>query len=149
MSKSPAQLREQLSAIEPTERVYEGIGADDVDALKAILAGDEDWLAARAVHALSRIESEEARQAVIAATASPRMDVRVAAAASAPDLPTEASDAVLVRLLDDPEPAVRKYAIQSSSRRNGDDVRRRISRIAGADADPRVRRTAEEQARFI
>ena len=149
MSKSPAQLREQLSAIEPTERIYEGIGADDVGALKAILTGDEDWLAARAVHALSRIESEEARQAVIAATASSRMDVRVAAAASAPDLPTEASDAVLSRLLDDAEPAVRKYAIQSSSRRNGDEVRRRITRLAGADTDPRVRRTAEEQTRFI
>ena len=149
MSKSPAQLRQQLSAIEPTERVYEGLGADDVPALKEILAGGEDWLAARAVHALSRIESEEARQAVVAATASDKVDVRVAAAASAPDLPTEASDAVLSRLLDDAEPAVRKYAVQSSSRRNGDEIRRQITRLAGADTDARVRRTAEEQTRFI
>jgi HEAT repeat protein len=55
---------------------------------------------------------------------------------------------VLSRLLDDTEPAVRKYAVQSSSRRNSDEIHRRITRLAGADTDPRVRRTAEEQTRF-
>jgi HEAT repeat protein len=149
LPKSKSQLREQLSAIEPDEHTYEGIGPPEVDALVALLEDDEEWLAARAVHALGRIDSEEARRAVVAATDSPRMEVRVASAASAEALPAPVSDEILSRLLDDPEPAVRKFAIKATSGRSGEVIKRRIDEIADSDADARLRRIAHQQADSI
>jgi HEAT repeat protein len=149
MPKSLAQLREQLSDIEPDERTYEGIGPSEVDMLVDLLDDEEEWLAARAVHALSRIDSDNARQAVVSAAANPRMEVRVAAAMSADTLPARDSDEVLSRLLDDPQPAVRKLAIRSASDRNSEAVRQRIVEIASAEADTRLRQVAQERARTM
>jgi HEAT repeat protein len=149
MPKSRSQLRQQLSAIEPDERTYEGIGPPEVDLLLRLLDDEEEWLAARAVHALSRIDADTARQGVVSAAESPRMEVRVAAAASAGTLPVEVSDEILSRLLDDPEPAVRKFAIKATSDRNSEAVRRRVGEIADADADARLRRVAQQQATSV
>ena len=149
MPKSLPQLREQLSNIEPNERTYEGIGPSEVDALRDLLDDEEEWLAARAVFALSRIDAENARRAVVSAAESPRMEVRVAAAVSANALPTPVSDAILSRLLGDPQPAVRKFAIKSTSSRNSEAVRQRIVEIAAADTETRLRRVAQQQATSI
>lgn len=145
MPKSLSELREQLSDIEPDERTYAALGPSEVDLLLDLLDDKEDWLAARAVHALSRIDDERARQAVVSSAESPRMEVRVAAAASAGRLPARASDEILSRLLDDPQPAVRKFAIRSTSDRNSEAVRRRITEIAASDANTQLRRLAQEQ----
>ncbi len=149
MPKSLSQLRAQLGDIEPDERTYEALGPSEVDLLLDLLDDREDWLAARAVHALSRIDAESARQAVVSSAESPRMAVRVAAAASAGGLPAQVSDEILSRLLDDPHPAVRKFAIRSTSNRNSEAVRRRIAEIAASDADTRLQRMAQEQERSI
>src|ERR1051325_318562 len=114
MAKSPAQIREQLSDIEPSEGTYAGLDASDVGSLVDLLDDEEGWLAARAVHALSRIDADAAHDAVISSAHSPKLEVRVAAAASAGRLPAHASDEVLARLLEDPEAAVRKFAVRST-----------------------------------
>ena len=149
MPKSVAELRAQLSDIEASERMYEGIGPSDVDALTRMVLEEEDWLAARAVHALSRIDSSEARQAVAAAAESPRMEVRVAAAASAAVLPARDSDTVLAKLLDDPQSAVRKFAVKSTSRRNAKAIRERVSDMASSEKSAGLRRVAEEKAKSV
>jgi hypothetical protein len=149
MPKSVAELRAQLSDIEASERMYEGIGPSDVDALTRMVLEEEDWLAARAVHALSRIDSSEARQAVAAAAESPQMEVRVAAAASAAVLPAEESDTVLSKLLDDPHSAVRKFAVKSTSRRNAKAIRERVSDMASSEKSAGLRRVAEEKAKSV
>ena len=147
MPKSLSELREQLSDIEPDERTYEALGPSEVDLLLDLLDDKEDWLAARAVHALSRIDDERARQAVVLSAESPRMEVRVAAAASAGGLPAPVSDEILSRLLDDPQPAVRKFAIRSTSDRNSEAVRRRVAEIAASDANTQLQRMAQEHER--
>jgi HEAT repeat protein len=149
MAKPVAQIRRQLSDIEPSERTYAGLDASDVGTLVKLLDDKEGWLAARAVHALSHIDADAARRAVVTAAHSPRFEVRVAAATSAGRLPTQASDEVLTGLLDDPQPAVRKFAVRSTSSRNSEQLRRRVADIAAEDADPRVRRTAEEHSRTL
>jgi HEAT repeat protein len=149
MPKSVAELRAQLSDIEASERMYEGIGPSDVDALTRMVDDEEDWLAARAVHALSRIDSSEARQAVAAAAESPQMEVRVAAAASAAVLPATESDTVLSKLLDDPQPAVRKFAVKSASPHNAKAIRERISDMASSEKSAGLRRVAEEKAKSV
>lgn len=146
MAKSLSQLREQLSAIEPDQTTYESIGPAEVELLEGLLDDEQDWLAARAVHALSRIDTERAHSAVVSAAQSPRMEVRVAAAVSAAELPAAASDEVLSRLLSDSEAAVRKFAIRATSHRNSENVRRRLTQIAASDADSRLRQAALQQA---
>lgn len=149
MPKSMSELRQQLSAIEPDERTYEGIGPAEVDLLRQLLDDDEAWLAARAVHALSRIDADSARDAIVSAAGSPRTEVRVAAAASAGALPASISDDVLSRLLSDSQIGVRKFAIKSISDRNNETIKRSVRDIATTDADTRLRQIAEDKARSI
>jgi HEAT repeat protein len=147
MRKSPSELRDQLSTIESDDATYEGLGRDDVAFLAQLLEDDEGWIAARAVHALSRIDDPRARQAILAAASMPRLEVRVAAATAAGRLPAELSDGVLLGLLDDPDPAVRKFAVRSVSPRNGAAVRGRVQELAGAESNTRIKVMAEEKSR--
>jgi HEAT repeat protein len=147
MPKSPSELRDQLSTIESDDATYEGLGRDDVASLTSLLEDDEGWLAARAVHALSRIDDPLAHEAILAAASMPRLEVRVAAATEAGRLPAELSDGVLLGLLGDPEPAVRKFAVRSVSPRNGVAVRSRVQELADAEPNPRIKDMAEEKSR--
>src|SRR5438874_199410 len=101
MPISMTDLRRQLSAIEPDEGTFENIGPSEVDLLRELLDDEEPWLAARAVYALVRIDSEGARELLLSAAESPRQEVRVALAAAAERLPLSVSDAILPALLDD------------------------------------------------
>jgi HEAT repeat protein len=149
MPKSMSELRQQLSAIEPDEHTYEGIGPSEVDLLSELIDDEEAWLAARAVHALSRIDADEARDAIVTAAGKPRMEVRVAAAASAGALPPKGSDEVLSKLLGDSHASVRKFAIKSVSDRNSDAIRRRIREMATTDPDTGLRHIAEARAKSV
>lgn len=147
MAKSLAELREQLSAIEAREGMYEGIGPSEVDTLTRMVEEEpEDWLAARAVHALSRIESAEARAAVASAAESPRMEVRVAAATCAAALPVPDADDILARLLDDPQAGVRKFAVRATSARNGEAVRAKVRSMATSETSAALRRVAARKS---
>ncbi len=139
MAMTRDQLRRQLTAIEPTEETYAGLGAEDVDVLLELIRDDEDWIAARAVHALARIRSDRANELIVGVTADPRREVRAAAAAAAKLMAPAASDQVLQRLIDDDDAAVRKFAVQSVTSRSGDGVLARLDEVARNDADRRVR----------
>ncbi|MGK5556839.1 HEAT repeat domain-containing protein [Actinomadura kijaniata] len=147
MAKTQAELRAQLSTIESDERTYAGIGPEDVEALTALMHDEEGWLAARAVHALSRVDDEAARRAVRSAAESPRLEVAAAAASCAARLPGRESDQVLARLLDDRRPAVRKVAVRSVTDRNAPSLRRRVADLASSDDDRRIRDVAGRRSR--
>lgn len=133
------ELRRQLTAIEPTEETYEGLGPEDADLLAELIQRDEDWIAARAVHALARINSQRANELIVGACDDPRREVRAAAAVAASLMPPAASDEVLQRLVDDNDAAVRKFAVQAVSVGTGHDVLERVRDLARNDSDPRVR----------
>lgn len=149
MSMSIAELRQQLSDIEPEETTYEGIGPSEVDLLRELLEEEDAWMAARATHALSRIDSDRAHDALLWATEDARPEVRVAVAASAHALPPKLSDEILSRLLNDSEIGVRKFAIKSTSDRNSNAVRQRLGEIAISDADTALGQIAKEQAKTV
>ena len=149
MPLTKAELRQKLSAIEPTESIYEGIGPSDVELLRELLDDQEAWLAARAAYALSRIDSQSAHNALVAASESPRPEVRVAVAASASVLPSSVSDQVLSALLEDSDVGVRKFAIQSVSERNSSAVKERLAAVAASETVPQLRQTADVQARSL
>lgn len=136
------ELRSQLTAIEPTEETYAGIGPQDIDLLMDLVRDDEDWIAARAVHALARISSDRANELMLEVTGDARREVRAAAAIAARRMSPTASDIVVRRLIDDGDAAVRKFAVQSVTSRSSDVVRARLDEVARTDADLRVRDVA-------
>jgi len=143
MPMTLSELRTRLSEIEPTERMYEGIGPSEVPVLRQLLDDEEAWLAARAVYALSRINTPEAHAAVAEAAGSPRPELRVAAAVNAPRLPPELSDRVLDLLLDDGNVGVRKFAIKASDK-NSPRLRGKLESIVTSDPDNVLRQLARE-----
>ena len=149
MARSLTELRAQLSEIEPSDATFAGIDAADVEHLLAIMGDEEGWLAERAVYALSRIDSAGARQALLSAAEDPRMAIRVAAAVAAATVPAAQSDQMLLKLLADPQPGVRKFAVRAVSERNSEAVLRRVREISAADDDPRLQRVAEERISSI
>ena len=149
MTMTMDELRAQLSSIEPDESTYAGIGAEEVGMLRELLDDDEAWLAARAVHALSRIDDPAAREALAEAAGKPRMEVRVAVAASASNMPADTADQVLAGLLADDHGAVRKFAINAVSARNSAAVRDQVAALATDEPDDRLRSLAGEKARAV
>jgi HEAT repeat protein len=146
MPKSIAEIRRQLGDAEPDEKTYRGLGSDDVAAVATLLDDDEAWLAARAVFALSRIDSDDARRRVVAAADNPRAEVRVAVATVASGLPPASSDAVLAKLLQDTSVGVRKFALRSVSPRNSVEVKRAVAALAASETNPKLRQIAGEKA---
>ena len=149
MTMTMDELRAQLSSIEPDESTYAGIGPDEVPLLRELLDDDEAWLAARAVHALSRIDDPAAQDALAEAAGKPRMEVRVAVATSSANMPAETSDQVLAGLLADDHSAVRKWAINAVSERNSAAVREQVTALAANEPDDRLRGLAGEKARAV
>ena len=140
------QLRTQLSAIEPDDSTYRGVGASEVGLLGLLVAGGESWLAARAVHALSRIDAESAYAVLLAAGDDTRPEVRVAVAASARALPPNVSDELLFALLGDLDAGVRKFAIKSVSDRNSVQVKDRLREAATTEPSSALRDVAIAKA---
>ena len=146
MAKPLEELREQLSAIEPDERTYAGLGPADVPALRTLLDEEEGWLAGRAVFALASVGDRAAADALREASTSSRDEVRVAVAASADRLAPELSDAVLAPLLDDEVTAVRKFAVRAVSPASDPGLRARVAGLARSEQNPAVRAGALTRA---
>jgi HEAT repeat protein len=144
-----AELRARLSMIEPTESMYEGITQADVPLLEELISDREEWLAARAVFALSRVGTPDSLAAVTRAAADPRPPVRVAVAASVSQRPITLPDDVLVQLLRDRDAGVRKFAPLAVKPENGREPRAVLDRVAADDAVPVVRENAAEALRRI
>jgi HEAT repeat protein len=144
-----SELRARLSAIEATENMFRGLGPSDIDDLEELLNDPEPWLAARAVHALSRIDDDRARESLRVAARSDRPEVRVAVAASAQRLSPQAADGVLLPLLGDTDPGVRKFAINAVTPANSPAVRQRLNQLAAGDSELTLRTMAERHARTL
>jgi HEAT repeats len=142
-----AELRKKLSVIEPTEAMYAGIAVADLPALEQLLADHEDWVAARAVFALSRVGGSAATAVLTKAAQDPRAPVRVAVAVAIGQRPIVLPDNILLNLLRDKDIGVRKFAPQAVKPENGAEPRELLTRVATDDAVPAVREKAAEALR--
>ncbi|HSL44510.1 MAG TPA: HEAT repeat domain-containing protein [Anaerolineales bacterium] len=136
MPKTLEELRTQLSAIEPDDSTYEGIGPEEVPLLEQLLQDEKPWMAARAAVALSRIPAPEAVRVLERAARDARPEVRVTLAASVPNLKLEDAKQILPTLLDDPDLGVRKFAVRSEpvvAAREAVDQLRKVEPRSGAD----------------
>ncbi|MFE6834998.1 HEAT repeat domain-containing protein [Streptomyces sp. NPDC057705] len=147
MTLSENDLRQRLSAIEPTRATYAGIGPGDVDALRTLLGGKETRLAVRAVHALGLIDSDAAHETILSTVRDPRPEVRTSLAHVAERLPVDLSNQVLAALLNDPDIGVRKFAIRSVGPRNAEVLRAKVEQVSHSDENQGLRRVAYERVR--
>jgi hypothetical protein len=149
MPKSIEEIRSMLSVIEPDDSMYQQFDLSDISNLRALLGDDESWLVARAVHALARLDSAEARQAVSDASFDRRPEIRIAAARASEFCPADVADQILGSLLADVDTGVRKFAIRSSSSRNGEAIKRPLREIANADDNLTLRHLAAEKVKLL
>jgi hypothetical protein len=143
------ELRAKLSMIEPDESMYADITEADVPALEQLLGDPEEWLAARAVFALSRVASGAAVGALARAATDQRPPVRVAVAAAVGQRPIVLPDQAVVNLLRDQDSGVRKFATLAVKPENGPEPRTVLGQLAADDPLPVVRENAAETLRTM
>jgi HEAT repeat protein len=141
------ELRAKLSMIEPTESIYAGIEESDVPALEQLLSDSEEWIASRAVFALSRVASRDAIRVLAKAASDQRPQVRVSVAAAVGQRPIALPNEAVLGLLQDKDIGVRKFATLAVKPENGPEVRTLLNRISTEDAIPIVRENAAEAMR--
>jgi HEAT repeats len=143
------QLRKQLSAIEPSAETYAGIGVEEVPLLKQLLKDPEAWMAARAIFALSRIANPHAISVLLESVSHPSINVRVALAESAKHLPADASNDILIKLLNDTDFGVRQLAVSAVTISNALALHDKITEIENSDPVHFLRDLARVKRREI
>jgi HEAT repeat protein len=142
MAMTLAQLKEQLSSIEVDAATYAGIGPDEVPLLDQLVSDPETWLAGRAIFALSQVRTPTALAILARAAADPRPEIRVAVAASAPNLAPADANGLLLTALGDAELGVRKFAIRAVAPVHSAAVQARLRELETADPVPAIRAAA-------
>jgi HEAT repeat protein len=144
-----AELRAQLSAVEPDDSTYFGIGPAELPLLEQLLQDPEAWLAARAVFAASRIPDPRAVALLQRAARDPRQEVRVAVAASVERIAPTSANPLLLSLLDDTDHGVRKFAIKSVSGAHDPAVLTKLREVQARDPLPALRDHAASRLRQL
>jgi HEAT repeat protein len=143
------QLRLQLSAIEPYDGMYDGIGLSEIPLLEQLLQDNEAWMASRAVFALSRVPDTRAVTILLRAAVDPRKEVRVAVAASLSNLKPNDANNILLKLLTDAELGVRKFAVQAVSRTHNAAVHAKLRDLETHDPAPSIRDVVKSKLREL
>jgi HEAT repeat protein len=143
------QLRNQLSAIEPDESIHSGIGPSEIPLLEQLLQDGEAWMASRAVFALGRVPDTRAVHILSRAVADPRPEVRVAVAACSSYLKPSDANNILLKLLDDTDLGVRKFAVKAVSETHDAAVHAKLRDIETQDPAPPIRNVARDKLRGL
>jgi HEAT repeat protein len=143
------EIKNQLSAIEPDEGIFTGIGSSELPFLEQLLQDEEVWMASRAVFALSRVANAKAVTILSQAVTDPRPEVRVAVAASVSHLKPQDANNILLKLLADTELGVRKFAIQAVSEAHDAAVHAKLRDLETRDPAPPIRDVAKSKLREL
>lgn len=143
------QLKNQLSAIEPDDSTYLGIGPSEIQFLEHLLQDEEVWMASRSVFALSRVSDDQVLPILSQAVADPRPEIRIALAASVSNLKPEDANNILLQLLSDSDLGVRKFAIKSVSGSHDIAVHEKLKDIQIQDPALPIREIAKDRLREL
>lgn len=106
-------MQDVRSVLDPEEPDYgraAELGPDALPHLEALVNSGDAMLASKATYAASLIKHDRSEEIVRAAAQSDDVVVRVAAASAARNMPASGSSNVLLGLVGDPDPGVRKVA---------------------------------------
>jgi hypothetical protein len=110
MAVTMKNIRAALDPEEPDYQEAAKLGAPALPHLEALVTSDDAMLASKATYLASLIKNKKSAAIVERAAHSDVPAVRVAAAAAASNLAAPEADTVLVALVGDPDPGVRKVA---------------------------------------
>lgn len=124
-------MEDVRAALDPDEPDYERaalLGEDAIPHLRTLVEGEDPMLASKAAYLAGLIGGDEASEVVLVAAHSDDAAVRVAAASSTTRLSDEATEAVLVDLVVDSDPGVRKIAYRAVPPEPSDRLEAALSR---------------------
>ncbi len=107
------QMRDVLAVLEPDEPDYQAaaaLGPEALPHLEELVRADDLMLASKATYAASLLEGNQGQHVIAVAAQHSDSTVRVAAAAAARNLPPSDASDVLMTLVGDDDPGVRKVA---------------------------------------
>jgi len=142
MAVTSDEVRAVLDRDEPDyEQAAASLGPDALPALQRFVEGGDPNLASKAAYLAGRIGDARAAPILELAAGSPDPAVRAAAAAGAQHLGAEA-EAVLVILVDDDNPAVRKTALKAVPARPSENLIAKLRVLREVEPEPMVREIA-------
>lgn len=143
------EVRKFLDCEEPAYSEAMQLGDEALPFLDKLVKGANPMLAAKAVYLASMIGQESAMPILKAAASSADMTVRVAAAAAAINFPAEQVGDVLMELVQDADPGIRKTAMKSISFDAPEALRVAVERMSQNDENSAVRGAALRTMRRI
>jgi hypothetical protein len=109
MAVTMKQVRAALDPEEPSYAEAAKLGPGALPHLETLVSSEDTMLASKAAYLASLIRHPRSASVIAKAARSSDPAVRVAAAAAASKLPASAASAVLLDLVDDSDPGVRKF----------------------------------------
>ncbi|SFN98430.1 HEAT repeat-containing protein [Nitrosospira briensis] len=143
MAISTIQLQRLLSSDEPNYTALARFGPKILPYLDQFVRGPDSDLAAKAASLAGMINHDDAVRVLQRAAKSPSATVRLAAASAALNLQRPAVSGVLVTLLGDRDPGVRKFAIKSAATRQNPALIARMRSLSEKDPVPSNRMLAK------
>ena len=128
-------------------RAAKSLGPDALPHLEKLITGGDTSLAAKAAYLAGMIGTEQSEPAMRKAAASGQPVVRIAAASSARHLSDEHRDALVLQLIDDADPGVRKIALRSAPATMSDALKARVTALRAAPAPAPAKTAARKSAK--
>jgi HEAT repeat protein len=136
------------SAVEPDEPDYPTaaarLGVAALPLLSELIQGDDPALASKAASLVGNIDGADSLEVLWTAARSPHAVVRIASAASVAELRELPVTNLLVALLDDEDPYVRKVALDSAALTHAVGAASKVRVLAKQDPEEFVRDVAEQ-----
>jgi HEAT repeat protein len=142
MAVTLEQVRAFLDAEEPNYAVLARLGPQILPHLQSIIASGDEYFATKAASLASRINDERATTVLrdAARHASPR--VRLAVAGGIRNVARPAAAGLLMTLLNDRDPGVRKTALKTAATKSNSALLAKIGDLTQRDPSPAVRTLA-------
>jgi HEAT repeat protein len=133
------QVVEVLDPDEPEYASAATLGPDALPHLRTLIEGDDRAMASKAVVLAGRIPGERSAELLSLAAGSREPAVRVAAAFAARNLPETVREDLLLRLLEDSDLGVRKFALKAVPPTVSPAVRTKVSALSESEEHPALR----------
>jgi len=144
MAVTSEQVRAVLDLDEPDYEAAAQLGPDALPHLQRFVEGGDPNLAPKAAYLAGRIGAPQAAPILDLAAVSDDPVIPVAAASGARHLPDEQTDALLLTLVDDDDPAVRKTALKAVPVSPSQDLAAKVEVLREHESEPAVRELATE-----
>lgn len=146
-------MDEVRAAVEPDEPDYPAaaarLGVAALPFLVEIIQEGDPSLGSKATSLAGNIDGRESLHALVEAGRSPEVVVRIAAAGAVGELRGLPVNDLLITLLEDKDPYVRKVALDSAGSVGAVGAAKKIGALAEQDPEPFVREVAREILRLL